>query len=139
MGHAADVRHDVWSSGAPHNDQFAIRNLTPMGKSLVDLLVLNKDILEYLLHKCIDTRSFLEPAQKTIRDVSANIDTFREQCGYFCNTKNCPAPLLDFIILSLLAARRRSKQIHSAFPLLMRELLQSVMRPGKTTRLVFAT
>ena len=84
-------------SGALHNDQFAIRNLTPVGKSLVDLLVLKKDILEFLLHKFMDSRSFLEPAKKTIRDVCANIDTFRKHCGYFYITKHSPAPLLDFI------------------------------------------
>ena len=103
--------YDVWSSGALHNDQFAFRNLTPMGKSLVDLLVL-KNILEYLLHKFMDSWSFLESGKKTIRDVCANIDTFRKQCRYFHNAKHCPVPLLDLIIVSLLVARCSSKQVH---------------------------
>ena len=34
------LMHDVWSRRALHNDQFAFRNLAPVGKSLVDLLVL---------------------------------------------------------------------------------------------------
>ena len=42
---ATPLMDDVWSSGAPRNDQFAIRNLTPVRKSLVDLLVFKKDTL----------------------------------------------------------------------------------------------
>ena len=93
------LMYDMWSSGALHNDQFAVRNLgSPGGKSLVDLLVFKTDILEHLLHKFMDSRSFLEPVKKTIRDACANIDTFRKHCGYFYNTKHNPAPLLDFIL-----------------------------------------
>ena len=88
----------MWSSGALHNDQFAVRNPgPPAGKSLVDLLVLKKDILEYLLHKFMDSQSLLGPVKKTIRDACANIDTFRKHCEYFYNTKHNPAPLLDSI------------------------------------------
>ena len=63
------LMYDMWSSGALHNDQFAVRNLGSLwGKRLVDLLVFKKDMLEHLLHKFMDSRSFLAPVKKTIRD-----------------------------------------------------------------------
>ena len=91
MCEAMQFMYDMWSSGALRNDQFAIRNLTPVGKSLVDLFVLQKDFLEFLLHRFMDSRSFLAPAKKTIRDGCANIDTFRKHCG-ICTTRNATPP-----------------------------------------------
>ena len=112
------LMYDVWSNGALHNDQFAFQNLTPMGKSLVDLLVLKQDILDLLLHKCMDSRSFLEPANKTIRGVCANIGKFRKQCEYCLQYQALPRPALRFHIFvaaSCQVSFQTSSQCFSAF------------------------
>ena len=87
MAWSLELMYDLWHSGALAGDQFAIRLLQTAGKSLTDLMLFKKDILDFLLNKFMDSRSFKIEGKKVLRDTCRDLEYFRRQCGYFYNAK----------------------------------------------------
>ena len=58
-------------------------------------MLFKKDIMEYLLNKFMDSRSFKAEGKKLLRDTCRDLEYFRQQCGYFYNAKLKPARSLD--------------------------------------------
>ena len=99
MAWCLELMYDLWQSGALAGDQFSVRLLASTGKagktSLVDLMLFKKEIVDYLLNKFMDSRSFRAEGKKLLRDTCRDLEHFRQQCGYFYNTKHKTAFSLD--------------------------------------------
>ena len=88
MAWSLELMHDLWDSGALAGDQFAIRHLQTAGKSLTDLMLFKKDLLEHLVNAFMDSRGFKPEGKKLLRDTCRGVEHFRQQCGYFYNAKH---------------------------------------------------
>ena len=95
MAWSLELMYNLWHIGALAGDQFAIRHLQTAGKSLTDLMWFKQDVMDYLLNKFMDSRSFKAEGKKVLRDTCRNLEYFRQQCGYFYNAKLKPARSLD--------------------------------------------
>ena len=88
MAWSLELMHDLWDSGALAGDQFAIRHLQTAGKSLTDLMLFKKDLLEHLVNAFMDSCGFKPEGKKLLRATCRDVEYFRQQCGYFYNAKH---------------------------------------------------
>ena len=97
-----ELMYDLWHNGALAGDQFAIRHLQTAGKSLTDLMLFKKDIMDYLLNKCMGSRCFKVEGKKLLRDTCRDVEYSRQQCGYFYNPKHKQVLSLVYAVVQTL-------------------------------------